>query len=223
MKTTTNQQLTTTISTLINQIKEENLAYKSQVEVLRKQVDQWRIRAERDFLTGCLRREAFLNLIETRSQFGHLESDMTVVVVDIDHFKLVNDKHGHHVGDLALRHTAQILQQSLPKGGLLSRMGGEEFCMVIPGSLETNRRMIEGIRQKLANNPCPLDDSFANGAKLFITASFGACGWDSSTPILKPMIAADALLYDAKNSGRNCVCFADSHKFRKLQSPLKAA
>ncbi len=213
------QQQTTTISTLITKVIKENNAFKSQVEVLRKEVEQWRVRAERDFLTGCLRREALLNLLESRSQFGLLESKMTVVVVDVDHFKLINDKHGHHVGDLALRHTAEILQQYLPKGGLVSRMGGEEFCLVIPGSLETNRRVIEGIRIALDKNPCPLD----NGAKLHMTASFGAVEWDSLTPLLTASIAADALMYDAKNAGRNCVHFEDSKKNQKVLSYPKAA
>lgn len=192
-----NKQNNDSISTLLT----ENLAFKAQVQMLCEEVNLWRMRAERDSLTKCLRREALLNLIETRKEFGHLPQEMTVVMVDIDHFKMINDKHGHQVGDLALEHVAQTLENNLPSGGLMARAGGEEFLVVLEGHATQNSDDIEKLRNALEQLPCPLQ----NGAKLRITASLGAADWSIEQPIQAAIQAADEELYNAKNAGRNIV------------------
>jgi diguanylate cyclase (GGDEF)-like protein len=173
--------------------------YTQQIAALKQEVSKWRERAERDGLTGCLRRESFMEIIESRKKFGLLEQEMTLVIVDIDHFKKVNDTHGHQAGDTALKHTAQILRESMPEGGLVCRMGGEEFVLLLPASIENNRCFLEALRLRLASTPCRLQ----NTQKLRLTASFGAVTWRSCTPLLLASAEADALLYRAKNEGRN--------------------
>src|SRR5690606_38777261 len=86
------------------------------IKDLQAEVIRWRERAERDALTGCLRRESFMDLIETRREFGILQSETTLVIIDIDHFKKVNDTHGHLAGDEALKHISRLLKERLPEG-----------------------------------------------------------------------------------------------------------
>jgi diguanylate cyclase (GGDEF)-like protein len=183
------------------QIRYEDLLKKhvEQIENLRREVSVWRERAERDGLTQCLRREAFLELIESRRNFGLLPQKTTLVIIDIDHFKKVNDTHGHQAGDEALKHVARILKTHTPEGGQLCRMGGEEFVMVLPQGVEENRNFLEALRLQLATTPCRINQ----GEKISLTASFGAVTWNTDTSMMRASADADALLYRAKNEGRN--------------------
>jgi diguanylate cyclase (GGDEF)-like protein len=177
------------------------LDYQAQIEALKREVSVWRERAERDGLTQCLRREAFMEIIESRRKMGLLESEYTLVVIDIDHFKKVNDTHGHQAGDEALKHVAGLLRECLPEGGLVCRMGGEEFVMLLPAVVKSNRCFLEALRLRLAQTPCRIP----NGERISLTASFGAVTWRSDTSMLQASADADALLYRAKNDGRNQV------------------
>jgi two-component system, cell cycle response regulator len=183
------------------QIRYEDLLKKhvEQIENLRREVSVWRERAERDGLTQCLRREAFMELIESRRNFGLLPQSATLVIIDIDHFKKVNDTHGHQAGDEALKHVARILKTNTPEGGLLCRMGGEEFVMVLPQGVEANRNFLEALRLQLATTPCRINQ----GEKISLTASFGAVTWNTDTSMMRASADADALLYRAKHEGRN--------------------
>jgi len=169
------------------------------IQSLQAEVTRWRHRAERDALTGCLRRESFMELIETRREFGILESETTLVIIDIDHFKKVNDTHGHLAGDEALKHISRLLKERLPEGGLLCRMGGEEFVMVLNGNVEANRCYLESLRIQIAQTPAKIDKN----KRLTLTASFGAVTWNTNTAFVRAAGNADMLLYKAKNEGRN--------------------
>lgn len=173
----------------------------AEVTRLQAEVARLRIIAERDDLTGCLRRDAFLSLIEERRRFGWLNRDTTLAVVDIDHFKKVNDKHGHLSGDEALRTVARILNQVAPEGSLVCRMGGEEFVVLMPGTAQENKGHLETLRKRIQTTPIRLRE----GTEIQVTASFGATDWNTDTPMLQATAQADALLYKAKNSGRNRV------------------
>lgn len=160
-----------------------------------------------DDLTGSYNR---------RSMFHHLEAELSrsrrygrslaVLMADIDHFKKVNDQHGHLVGDQALRWVASTLQSELRSMDFLCRYGGEEFCAILP---ETNQpgaaRAAERIRAALERQTFTLD-----GLSLCLTISIGAASW---TPVDKQEIPdllarADRALLDAKRAGRNRVQIA---------------
>lgn len=169
------------------------------IQKLQAELVKWRERAERDALSGCLRRESFMELIETRRSFGLLNAETTLVIIDIDHFKKVNDTHGHLAGDEALKHIARLLKERLPEGALLCRMGGEEFAMLLNGNVESNRSYLESLRIQIAQTPAKI----ANGKRLSLTASFGAVTWKTHTAFVNAAADADLLLYKAKNQGRN--------------------
>jgi diguanylate cyclase len=174
--------------------------HEEQIQSLKREVSLWRERAERDGLTRCLRRESFMELVTTKRNFGLLEQETTLVIIDIDHFKKVNDTHGHQAGDEALKHVARILKQNTPEGGMLCRMGGEEFVMVLPHGVEANRNFLESLRLQIATTPCRINEG---GTKLSLTASFGAVTWMTDSSMMKASADADALLYRAKHEGRN--------------------
>jgi diguanylate cyclase (GGDEF)-like protein len=179
----------------------QNQALELQIEQLKAEIAQLRTKAERDDLTGCLRRDAFVSMIEERRRFGWLEKNMTLAVVDIDHFKKVNDTHGHLSGDEALRVVAETLRKNAPEGSLLCRMGGEEFVILMPGTAAQNRTNLELLRKRIQTTPVRLRENL----HLALTASFGAADWNTDDSLLLATAEADRLLYNAKKGGRNRV------------------
>lgn len=158
-----------------------------------------------DHLTGVLTRSAFSRranaLLDSRQQHAPA-LPLTLMMLDIDHFKSINDLHGHAVGDQVLRQFAMTLQEHLHDGELLARMGGEEFVVVIPG-LAPERALFTAERLRRAVQ----DLHVAQGdARLQITVSIGlaGCAADAPAPSLDQLLAsADQALYRAKAHGRN--------------------
>lgn len=156
--------------------------------------------AHRDPLTGVgnrrwLVREAFARREEMRA------APSSLLVLDLDHFKLVNDRHGHLVGDSVLAELASVLMPELGRGSLLARFGGEEFCILLPGvALETAAALAERLRGKIARH------RFAGLPAGEITASFGVARVRREDPRLGESFArADLLVYRAKAAGRDRV------------------
>jgi len=162
----------------------------------------------RDPLTGALNRRAFEQaLAEAQAQLqrGH---GFALAMIDIDHFKRINDEHGHLAGDAALQHCVRIWQAGLREVDRLGRLGGEEFCALLPlaapDDLATAAAVAERLRSSLAAQPLRWKD-----IELTLSASFGvalpvvgdACGEIG-------LARADAELYRAKAEGRNRVCVA---------------
>jgi diguanylate cyclase (GGDEF)-like protein len=171
------------------------------VQELEIEVAKWRSIAERDGLTGCLRREAFMTLLEQRRKFGLLPKTMSVAIVDVDHFKRVNDTHGHLAGDKVLEQLGQILSQHAPEGSLVCRMGGEEFVILIPDEATLAMGAAEKLRTQIAKTSIRTGIS----QNLSITASIGVAQWDTDRPLIEATARADEALYRAKHSGRNRV------------------
>lgn len=170
--------------------------------VLTRLVMKVRNYAERDFLTGLLNRRAFdARLVLERNRLERSDYSFCLVVLDIDHFKRINDQHGHAVGDLALRHVAGLLTQSLRQIDAIARFGGEEFLILLPDTaLETAAAVAERLRQTLADNPL-----YHHGHQLPVQASFGfvsSHAGDNATLLN----LADQAMYRAKTEGRNRVC-----------------
>jgi diguanylate cyclase (GGDEF)-like protein len=165
-------------------------------------LSQLRRQASTDALTGLGNRRWLREIGNMELQRAARENTpLSVIILDLDHFKSVNDKHGHDVGDQVLMMTGSTIQHNLRPYDIAARIGGEEFCVILP---RTNAALAISIAERLrrelsAKSVGPL----AAGA---ITASFGVYRGDPSSETLKTMMtAADRKLYAAKNGGRNAV------------------
>ncbi|WP_110638718.1 GGDEF domain-containing protein [Pseudomonas sp. CC120222-01a] len=165
-----------------------------------------------DHLTGLLSRSAFTRqanaLLESRQQQA---LPLTLMMLDIDHFKSINDRHGHAVGDQVLRQFARTLQDQLHDEELLARLGGEEFVVVLPGlPPEQAKFTAERLRRAVQDLHAAQGD-----ARLQITVSIGlaGCAADETAPSLDELLArADQALYRAKAHGRNRVEQAEAQR-----------
>jgi diguanylate cyclase (GGDEF)-like protein len=161
-----------------------------------------RVRATTDELTGLHTRGHFFEL--ARSRLSRPQAGRTVhhlLMIDLDHFKSVNDRFGHSVGDRALRHAARVLNASLRGCGLLSRYGGEEFCALISTrDHDEARRAIDALRTSLQNAPLRVGQ-----ATIALTASVGAVPIVDADSLERGLVRADDCVYRAKTEGRNRV------------------
>lgn len=178
-----------------------------------------------DALTGCYnRRFLFTHLEKVWSELNLADGSIACIMLDIDHFKSVNDTHGHAKGDAVLQEVAARLQATIGESDLLCRYGGEEFCVIITGaSLASAAETAENLRRAIASSPI---------AELKITSSFGvtggACGARQPAELLDQ---ADKALYFSKHNGRNRVTkFADlpadfsvAEKKKPAESPIAQA
>lgn len=159
--------------------------------------------ATADSLTGAANRRHFLERAEVEIQraarYGH---PLSLALIDLDHFKKVNDTHGHHAGDAALTHLCRVLAGILRDVDVLGRMGGEEFAVLLPETdLVRAVRVAERMRAALESSPVPL----AEGS-LTLTLSAGVATHGPGAPTIDALLQqADAAMYQAKSAGRNQV------------------
>lgn len=156
-----------------------------------------------DHLTGTLSRHALadgaVRMTQALRQGGAMPA---VVMIDLDHFKQINDRHGHAAGDRVLRHAASVLQAQLRAGALLARFGGEEFVALVPvEDLFVARRIAERMREALEESAWNAVVPGLAG----VTASFGVAVLQRGESLEQALAQADEALYRAKNSGRNQV------------------
>lgn len=154
-----------------------------------------------DPLTGLANRRHFYELAERESARASSSGRaLAVLVLDLDHFKLINDLHGHAAGDVVLRQVAEALHASVPESALAARVGGEEFAVLLPETrLDAAAAVAERVRKVIAG----LDIGHGTGATQ-VTASIGAAEWASQMKTFADLMqVADAQLYVAKQSGRN--------------------
>ena len=164
-----------------------------------------------DYLTSLYNRRYFMQrgAEEFKRAKRHSQA-LTLLMMDLDEFKKVNDTYGHEAGDMALQQAAAALKFSLRETDILGRIGGEEFAVLLPNtSLEDALQLAERVRQAIAIA------SFETVGEVFtinFTISIGVASFaDEMSSIDDLLRNADAALYDAKNNGRNCVM-----KYKKL-------
>jgi diguanylate cyclase (GGDEF)-like protein len=156
--------------------------------------------ATRDELTGSFNRRYMLEKIRDETQRADRSSlPLLFAILDIDHFKRINDGYGHHTGDHALQLFTEVVQNNIRSNDTLARWGGEEFVVLLTETeLAVGLVCLERIRAKLAET-----ELVVGSAALKLTVSIGVTQYHSGEGSEKTMARADAALYDAKTQGRN--------------------
>ena len=164
--------------------------------------------ASTDQLTRLLNRPACLRFLANEiDRANRYERPLTVALIDIDHFKRINDTYGHSVGDDVLRHVASLLRSSIRAVDSLGRYGGEEFLLVMPETdLDGGLASAENIRRVVGRTPLGFEAS-AEGSEIRVTISVGVAGHEGkrSIDIDRLLREADGALYEAKERGRDQV------------------
>lgn len=177
-------------------------------EELRQQKEAAELTARVDPLTGLASRRAFTEKAEIEmlrsSRYG---APLSLIMIDLDHFKAINDNHGHPTGDAVLVSFARTLTQVVREVDVIGRLGGEEFAVLLPdtGAAEAVQAA-ERMRQAVAGSSL-----YVRGQQLSYSASFGVAAFDQTELSLSEFLTrADAALYRAKAEGRNRVALADA-------------
>lgn len=181
------------------ELEEANGRLEKSQEEIRLQNEELTILARSDPLTGVANRRAFLERFETYFTSAKQEGRrLCAVMVDIDHFKRVNDDHGHLMGDEVIRGVSEALSQEVRSTDAVCRYGGEEFCIVLPdATVEVAVNVAERIRRKIAS---------PGFARVPVTASFGVSSMSfGASKALELINQADEALYASKEAGRNRV------------------
>jgi diguanylate cyclase (GGDEF)-like protein len=169
-------------------------------------VDELELRriAQTDHLTGAATRRGFaLELDKEIARSRRSERTSALVLLDVDHFKSVNDTYGHPVGDAVLQNLAGCVRTILREGDVFGRIGGEEFAILLPGaSVEEAFECAERIRLAVAEKP------LVQEPELSVTISLGVSAQSLRMTSDEWMSAADGALYEAKRTGRNRSCIA---------------
>jgi diguanylate cyclase (GGDEF)-like protein len=157
--------------------------------------------AHKDFMTGLYNRRFLFDAGQRQYDAARRsEKNVSVAVLDIDFFKKVNDTYGHDAGDYVIKKIASILKEQFRSSDIVSRMGGEEFCVLTPNMNDSNAvDVFERLRQKIEAASFVFE-----GITISITASIGLCV-DTTDNLDAAITKADELLYNAKNNGRNQV------------------
>lgn len=171
------------------------------------------ILATTDALTGLHNRRSFLDILQQQLKISTPHCPGALLMLDIDHFKRVNDTYGHPAGDLVIQNIAQGIRDSLRQDDISGRLGGEEFAVLLPkATLQQAQQLAERIREHVAATP-----TITHKETIYVTISIGVAllyGQDEDS--VKSQ--ADQALYQAKNSGRNRVCCAEHEADEAVQT-----
>ena len=187
---------------LEQRIEERTQSLKAANDALNAANDRLQQLASVDFLTGIGNRRYFYENAERVLQRCRQEqSTVSVIMFDLDHFKKINDKYGHEVGDVVLRSVTAPVINALRPLDLFCRTGGEEFLVLLPAvGLDEAVGVAERIRQALAALAIEVAST-----QISVTVSLGVAEWDGSESLQQLISRVDLAMYDAKRAGRNCV------------------
>jgi len=171
------------------------------VSLLERNLDRL---ASIDSLTGVLNRRAFFDEARAITARARAGMPLAAVMMDVDHFKRINDSFGHHSGDKALCAVAQAATTSMPEVAVLGRLGGEEFALLLPGcSVFDAATLADQLRHHIASLRVGTDKGMIE-----LTCSLGVSEWKADDDIDLLLKRADIALYQAKTGGRNRVVVA---------------
>lgn len=179
-----------------------HLTLKKQQERLEAQARMLDELARTDPLTQLSNRRHFMETAEKEfSRFARFGNSFSIIMMDIDYFKQVNDTYGHSCGDVVLKKTAEIMKNHLRTTDELARWGGEEFIMLLPETPEKPACLVaDHLRQKIAD-----ESFFAFGNNFTISVTMGVSSCDGGMTLVECINSADNALYFGKNSGRDRV------------------
>ncbi|MEO6677171.1 MAG: sensor domain-containing diguanylate cyclase [Pseudomonas sp.] len=174
----------------------------SDITELKTREEELRILAITDELTGLYNRRHFMSSLEQLVDTGkRYAAGFSLIMLDLDHFKSINDRFGHEVGDTVLKQTCALIHQRLRASDVFCRIGGEELAILCPfTSLENTERLANVLCQSLAHHEIPVAGR--------VTASFGVASWTAGIGGEELLRRADLACYSAKQSGRNRVISA---------------
>lgn len=173
---------------------------------LRESAKLAREQAIRDELTGLFNRRQILEILQQQRALAETgDYAFVVCYLDLDHFKLINDAHGHATGDEVLVRAAELMQLSVRDADYCGRLGGEEFVLILTGlEMDAARRVVERLRARLEN--WDFGDPLGKG---HVTLSAGLAQYQAPETVEQLLTRADTLLYKAKEAGRNCIVHHD--------------
>jgi len=170
-------------------------------------LDKLALQAREDYLTGLANRRHFLEQAE--AQLAHVQrygNTLSLLMLDIDHFKDINDTYGHKIGDLVLQRLSHIMRGTLRTVDIIGRIGGEEFVMLLP---ETHLQEAVEAAERLREMVTEAEIVLETGTVLHVTVSIGVATLRDKAANLETLLSrADQALYQAKAAGRNKVCAA---------------
>jgi diguanylate cyclase (GGDEF)-like protein len=167
----------------------------SDVHKMMGMIQKLKNRVACDDLTGLLRRDEFFHRLEGMLTQAHGGS-ISVIMVDIDNFKQINDTEGHVVGDHVLHRVARVLKRCVRAGAEVGRFGGEEFILALATSPERAQVLAEALRRQIQR-------------EVNVTVSVGVATAQAANVEIRRMVGrADHALYEAKQTGKNRVCLA---------------
>jgi diguanylate cyclase (GGDEF)-like protein/PAS domain S-box-containing protein len=191
---------------------------KESSDQINRQNDELRILATRDPLTDCMNRRSLFDQYEEKCVDAiNKNTEFSCVMLDIDHFKRVNDNYGHAAGDEVLKVVSSAIKAVLRSNDEVFRYGGEEFCVLLPGaSIKSASRLAERVRE---NIEVQVIDDAAEGQVIRVTASIGLSSIRFGAGSLSALIeSADAALYESKRNGRNKVTISQAEDTESEQT-----
>lgn len=213
------QQFKSLLATVISEAQRmvsENLALEKKLEKssstmqqLKEEMEMIREEAYTDSLTGIPNRKKFdLEVIRLVAEARDEASDLSLIFIDIDHFKSFNDTYGHQIGDQVLRLVARAFRESLKGQDFFCRYGGEEFVIALPKtSLDGAGRIAEILRESIMQKD--IKNKITNETLTRVTISAGVAELRKDEEVEKWISRADKALYRAKKQGRNCVVLSE--------------
>ncbi|QKT03799.1 diguanylate cyclase [Ectothiorhodospiraceae bacterium 2226] len=209
-----NRRLRSRIAAADERLRQSNRELTVQAQELQRMNAELKRISITDALTGLYNRRHFEEILETELALCDRYGDQSsLVLIDIDHFKRINDTYGHAAGDAVLKGLAELLRQQFRKTDVLCRIGGEEFSALCKRTTEAEAmRLAEKLRAAVAERVFALPEG-----ELGITISAGVATVPADTPTLRADIfyqRADAALYLSKKQGRDCVTSAGTHDVR---------
>jgi diguanylate cyclase (GGDEF)-like protein len=196
------KELTARLRALISQ--------KREYETILKEYTLAQRRALTDGLTGLFNHSYFAETLDRQTEIAHREGQpLTIILFDVDRFKLYNDTNGHEAGNALLRELAHVMERSFRRDDFLARYGGEEFVILLPNtSKEQGAALAERLRKRVEEQPFEGRETQPHGR---VTISLGVASMPTDADTPKDLLElVDRALYRAKDGGRNRVCVVES-------------